>query len=362
VTRLVLVRHGESNATVARRLGGMRSCTGLSALGVRQADALRDRLASTKELGDVGALWSSDMPRAMQTAELIAPALGGHPVEIDQAFREHEPGDADGMTFSEVVERYGNVDWASDPYRRFIPGSETVAEFHHRVMQGLARLVESHRDDTVVLVCHGGVIDIALRGLLNLPMVGGFHTFTKNTTLTELVLMGSQWRFVRYNDGAHLDGLPDETAPAQPPAPHGAVELRPLDQSNLADVLALRPRPFQQRYVSTVSDALIESTATSGAWIRVATVDDTAVGLVVVDRDASPVRLWKLLVDARYQGHGFGAATVRAVIEALVLREMSVRWLDGPDGESPAGFWQRLGFDETGESDDGLTVGVWRAP
>jgi 2,3-bisphosphoglycerate-dependent phosphoglycerate mutase len=360
VTRLVLVRHGESNSTVARRLGGMRSCTGLSELGVRQAEALRDRLSSTKELDDTVALWSSDMPRAMETARVIAPALGALARQIDPAFREHEPGEADGMTFSEVVDRYGNVDWHGDPYRRFIPGAETVAEFHHRVMRGLAALVERHRDDTVVLVCHGGVIDIALRGLLNLPMVGGFHTFTKNTTLTELVLMGSQWRFVRYNDGAHLDGLPEETTPEQPPPPRGELELLPLDRSRLADVLALRPRPFQQRYVSTVGDSLIESTAAPGAWVRVAVIGDIAVGLVIVDRDAQPVRLRNLVIDARYQGRGFGTRVVAGVIEELALTEMSVRWLDGPEGESPAGFWERLGFVEVGE-EEGMTVGRWRA-
>ena len=74
-TRFVLVRHGESVATVNRFIGGFRTCTGLSDLGRQQAERLRDRLARTGEVaGD--RLYASNFARARETAEIIAPALG----------------------------------------------------------------------------------------------------------------------------------------------------------------------------------------------------------------------------------------------------------------------------------------------
>ena len=72
-TRLILIRHGESNVTVERILGGEKSCTGLSDLGRAQARALRDRLE--KESIEVDRLYASTMPRAIETAEIIQPSL-----------------------------------------------------------------------------------------------------------------------------------------------------------------------------------------------------------------------------------------------------------------------------------------------
>ena len=125
-TRLVLIRHGESNVTVNRVIGGHRSCSGLSDLGRRQADRLHDRLASTRELA-ADVLISSNFPRAIETAERIAPAFGNPAIEIEPGFGEHDPGpDIDGMTFDTYVERFGTPDW-TDPDVDVFPGGETVA-------------------------------------------------------------------------------------------------------------------------------------------------------------------------------------------------------------------------------------------
>ena len=75
-TRLVLIRHGESRSTVDRVVGGHEGCSGLTDRGVLQAKALYERLARTGELAGATALLTSVLPRAIQTAEIIAPALG----------------------------------------------------------------------------------------------------------------------------------------------------------------------------------------------------------------------------------------------------------------------------------------------
>ncbi len=210
-TTLVLIRHGESNVTVNRVIGGYRTCSGLSDLGRRQADRLRDRLASTGELSpDV--LIASNFPRAIETAQAIAPALSALPVEIDANFGEHDPGpDIDGMTFAAYVERFGSPDW-SDLQRDVFPGGETVGAFHARVATALASVIETHRGASIVVACHGGVIDAAFRQLLRTASTGAFELHTSNTSITEFTSARSgEWRLKRYNDVAHLHGLPAET-------------------------------------------------------------------------------------------------------------------------------------------------------
>lgn len=212
-TRLVLVRHGESQASVNRSIGGPRSCAGLSQLGRRQCERLATRLAETAELADV-VLYTSEYPRARETAELLAPALGGAPIHTDARFGEHDPGpECDGLGFDVFLERHGMPDWESDAHAVTFPGGETLAELHHRVGMAVSVVVNRHAGQTVVVCCHGGVVNAVLRMALRTPSTGGFELYTTNASLTELLLVRpGRWRLLRYNDAAHLAGLPAETS------------------------------------------------------------------------------------------------------------------------------------------------------
>jgi 2,3-bisphosphoglycerate-dependent phosphoglycerate mutase len=212
VTRLIFVRHGESNTAVARVIGGYRTCNGLSALGRAQAERLRDRWTTTPEF-TVAALIASNFRRAEETAEIIAPAFDNMPIEVIDAFGEHDPGeDCDGLPYDDFIERYGRLDWESDPFRIGFPGGETLAEFHLRVGHAISGLIRRFPDETVVICSHGGVIDAALRQALRAPPVGAFDISTVNTSITDLELaQPGRWRLQRYNDHAHLAGLEIET-------------------------------------------------------------------------------------------------------------------------------------------------------
>jgi probable phosphoglycerate mutase len=214
-TRLLLIRHGESVVTVRGVLGGAESCEGLSALGRRQAEALRDRFGSGHE-PPVDAVWASTLPRAIETAEIVRPALAGLAVLLDADLEELRPGSADGVPFSDFKDRFGELDWEGKPHTPFAPGGESRATFFHRVDLAIHRLVDDHRGQTVAVFCHGGVVDVALRALLDLPRRGHFDLWTLNCSITELVVddrepRRGRWRLVRYNDSAHLAGLPAET-------------------------------------------------------------------------------------------------------------------------------------------------------
>lgn len=199
--------------TVRRVIGGPRTCSGLSELGRRQSAALQARLADD-DLG-VDVLLSSQYPRAIETAELLVPSLGRVDVDFDRrsGWGEHDPGpELDGLSFAGYVERFGMPDWDGDPDVDIFPGGETLRDFHHRVHAALADALAEFAGRTIMVACHGGVVDAVFRRLLDLPLTGGFELHTLNTSLTEFQTTSSgSWRLVRYNDAAHLAGLPDAT-------------------------------------------------------------------------------------------------------------------------------------------------------
>ena len=209
VTRFVFVRHGESQVTVDRVVGGPRSCRGLSDLGRQQAERLRDRWARHPEL-TFDTVYSSAYPRARETAEIVLPSLGASSLEIDPDLGEHDPGpQCDGLTYVQFEEKFGNPDWEADPYGVTFPGGETIAEFQLRIGSAVRRLCERHPESTVAVFCHGGVIDTVMRQSLRTFGTGQFEIHTKNTSVTELELVRTgRWRLIRYNDVAHLAGLP----------------------------------------------------------------------------------------------------------------------------------------------------------
>lgn len=211
VTTLVLIRHGESNVTVNRIIGGHRSCNGLSTLGHEQAERLRSRLQSTGEIS-ADVMISSNFRRAIETAEAVVQAFGGLDIQVDPGFGEHDPGpDIDGMSFVAYVERFGTPDW-HDPHVEVFPGGETVGQFQLRVGEALSRTTTANTGRTIVVACHGGVVDAAFRHLLRTAPTGSFELHTLNTSITEFRSTPSgAWRLNRYNDAAHLAGLAAET-------------------------------------------------------------------------------------------------------------------------------------------------------
>jgi len=141
-----------------------------------------------------------------------------------------------------------------------------------------------------------------------------------------------------------------------------AISLREIGEDNVEAVLALRTTPEQERFVSTVTDSLAEAAEYPHAkpWYRAVYDDDRPVGFVMLSWDVEPQPpeihgpwfLWKLIIDHRYQRHGYGQEVVRQVV-ALVRDQGATELLTshvlGEGG--PAGFYARLGFVPTGELD-----------
>jgi probable phosphoglycerate mutase len=209
-TTIYLIRHGEAHCNVnpGGPTAGMRGDLGLTELGRRQAERLRDRLASGELAADV--LVSSTLPRARQTAEILAPALA-LPITFDDEVQEMRVGDADGMLWTEMQTRYGVPNYRKTPYRPLAPGGENWGQFVLRVGTALDRIAREHEGETVVVVTHGGFIDAAFLvffgvGTLVQPP---FELYTHNTSITQWERHthedgAPRWRLVRYNDDLHV--------------------------------------------------------------------------------------------------------------------------------------------------------------
>jgi probable phosphoglycerate mutase len=200
-TRLLLVRHGEAGCNVAGVVGGPLGCNGLTEVGRDQALELARRVERTRELDDAVALYSSILPRAVETAAIVSRALALD-VEEDCDLCELHPGLADAMTWEEMIANFGGPDWDVDPTTPFAPEGESWTGFYERCVGTFTRLSERHREGLVVLFVHGGVIEQALKLAMGAPAHARLRLRTEHCSLTEIEIDRGQVRLLRYNDRA----------------------------------------------------------------------------------------------------------------------------------------------------------------
>lgn len=202
------MRHGEAECNVAKRFGGPLGCTGLSVHGRSQVERLRDRLQRTGELAETTALYASTLPRAIETGEILNEAVGHLQLVADERVCELHPGEADNMTFVDYTSTYlaeGSGRWGDDPSVPTAPGGESWTGFLDRVQGALTDLSDRHAGGTVLVACHGGVVDASMLRFLQMDEPYRAARFvTENASMTEWIRRGDRWRLVRYNDAAHL--------------------------------------------------------------------------------------------------------------------------------------------------------------
>ncbi len=204
MTNLYLIRHGEMQP-----MKNVVGDAGLSALGKLQAERLRDRLAATREIkADV--LITSTFPRAHQTAEIIAPALHCVPL-LDDELQEQRAGEVMGLPIAVFQEQYPEVDYEETPFRALAPGAENWGQFMLRVGTTINRITTEYEGKTIVLVCHGGVIDGSFLYFFRMSTlsVPPAHMDTLNTSITHWRRISPEhkkpyWRLMKYNDVMHL--------------------------------------------------------------------------------------------------------------------------------------------------------------
>jgi diamine N-acetyltransferase len=166
------------------------------------------------------------------------------------------------------------------------------------------------------------------------------------------------------------DGAPPPPTD-QRPGPTGIVHLVEVDEDNLREILAVRPAPHQTDYVADNACSIAEAhLCDPPGWYRAVYDEDVCVGFVMLARFDDPAHelyaryhgwyLWRLLVGARHQRRGYGTQVMQLVCEHIDAeggpRRLTTSWHDEVGGPEP--FYRKLGFEPTGEIDDGEVVAV----
>lgn len=198
--RLFLIRHGASTWNDERRIQGQLDPP-LSPRGKEQVRKLGERFRDTR----IDGFYSSDLGRAVETASAIASVTGLQP-EMMPELREIALGEWEGLNRDDLKSRYPEewARWSAGQSWNIVPGGEGTEAFEARVGAAIEQIKGRHTSGTVVVVTHGGVIQVALLGVVGRSSNGLFPFTIDNTSIT--VLQGSRDRFVvgRVNDTCHL--------------------------------------------------------------------------------------------------------------------------------------------------------------
>jgi broad specificity phosphatase PhoE len=148
---ILLLRHGETDWNLQGRCQGATD-RHLNDSGLRQAQEVARNLRREP----ITAIYSSNLKRAIQTADLVGHYHKELPVIVEGDFRELDHGHLEGLTFDEIKERYPQflAHWRSTPANLKIPGGESLAELDQRSWDALQRVARRHATGTALVVTH----------------------------------------------------------------------------------------------------------------------------------------------------------------------------------------------------------------
>lgn len=217
--QLYLIRHGQSFVNLKEWNNGNQDA-GLTELGEKQAEALAEWLP--RHVERIDGLYCSTMQRARETAVPLAAAynvevIHDHRIrEVGNNRRDHAPWPSDNLP------EYGDYWGTERPFAPITPEreqGESVMHFRTRVGAFIEEMVEKHRDETVVAVCHGGVIEITYDHVFNVGPWRRCEVWTKNTGVTRFELVEhpgrETWRLHYHSRVEHLVGVPTTHQPRQ---------------------------------------------------------------------------------------------------------------------------------------------------
>jgi broad specificity phosphatase PhoE len=206
-THVVIIRHGQSQGNAEGRFGG-HTDTPLSPRGRRQAQATAKALGAEK----FDAIYSSDLPRAIETASPLA-KLTGVPLETTDALRERSVGVMEGLTFEEAAEQHPEQYQAllRRDFEHVLLGGESYRQTLDRASRQLDEAIEQHRGGRIVLFAHTGTICILilhLMGALDAPDLKPVWIATANCGIARFDLRDDGFvRVLCINDTRHLVGI-----------------------------------------------------------------------------------------------------------------------------------------------------------
>jgi probable phosphoglycerate mutase len=208
-TRILAIRHGETAWNVDTRIQGHLNIP-LNDTGHWQAERLGQALASE----NIAAIYASDLSRAHETALYVSRA-SGIPVVPELGLRERGFGVFEGRTFAEIetdlpdqAERWRKRDPAFAP-----TGGESLLQVQERVLSAVNRLAKAHPGELIVMVGHGGVMDVLYRAATRLDLQAARTWLLGNTAVNRLLWTPEGLSLVGWSDTLHLsDAVLDESS------------------------------------------------------------------------------------------------------------------------------------------------------
>ena len=196
-------------------MSGPRSCQGLTDLGREQATRLRERLCRSSQITLPVHIYASVVPRAIETAHILAEAFGEEQREIREECGLCSwlvPAPCDGMPVTEFQQNLAAP--GGGVFRPFESVSETWAELSARTGRSLWSIAQRHCGETAVVVAHRETVVASLIAFGNLPLRPAFEVDVANASLTEWhteedpsAWPPACWTLARFNDNAHNEGL-----------------------------------------------------------------------------------------------------------------------------------------------------------
>jgi broad specificity phosphatase PhoE len=206
-THVILIRHGQSQGNAEGRFGG-HTDTPLSPRGRRQAEATARALRTEK----FDAIYSSDLPRAIETATPLA-RLTGASLETTEALRERSVGVMEGLTFEEAAEQHPEQYQAllRRDFDHVLLGGESYRQTLDRASRKLDEAIEQHTGERIAFFAHTGTICILilhLMGALDAPELKPVWIATANCGIARFDLRDDGFvRVLVINDTRHLVGI-----------------------------------------------------------------------------------------------------------------------------------------------------------
>ena len=204
-TRFCLVRHGETNWNVERRLQGHADID-LNSHGEKQAVQMAKALQAIDLKFDV--LYTSDLLRAAKTAKAIETTFGVGAIS-DESLRERHLGALQGITTSDAPKLEPEL-WEIHLSRDLdheLRGGESIKQFAARIHGALEKIRLKHSGKTILLVSHGGALDMMYRLASNQALEADKAVNVPNASLNWISHDGSSWKVDSWADTSHLEGL-----------------------------------------------------------------------------------------------------------------------------------------------------------
>jgi len=205
-THVLLIRHGQSEGNAERRFGG-HTATPLSPRGRKQANAMARALKDE----ELTAIYSSDLARAIETAQPLAKLTGLH-IHPTTAFRERSVGVMEGLTFEDAAQKHPEQYAAllRRDFEHVLTGGESYRQLLDRAWQKLDEIIEQNKGGKIAVFSHTGTICILalhLMGALDAPELKPVWIMSANCGVTRFEIRDDGFvRVMMLNDTRHLSG------------------------------------------------------------------------------------------------------------------------------------------------------------